>query len=207
MSALAAVSSRQLETIEQAYALRSAPGVLDVGCQDGTWVLKLRSLGIPATGVDDPLSTPASAEQREGILRTSVAANLAIPVHSCAVGLIRGTQVFQGESITPESTIALANVLSTLQPNGHLLVPVSSDNDAAVKLWQTRLAPFALQGTLRSLGGGLMSWLTLAALLRPGSDVTLLEFKLSATPLTRLDWHRLAREAVMSKKVSSPAAA
>lgn len=207
MSALTGLSLRQLETLEQVYDLRGKKPVLDIGCHDVAWVLKLRGCGTNALGVDDPTAVPATTAPQEGILRLSVAANLAVPVHACDVALIRGTAVFLAEGIAPECTIALANVLSTIKPHGHLVCAVPTDNVQAVQLWQQRLAPFGLTGTIRNLGAGLLSWLTLAPLLRPGGAVNVLEFQLSPKAISRLEWHRLAREAVMSQRASSPAAA
>ncbi|MCA9087863.1 MAG: hypothetical protein KDA90_04420 [Planctomycetaceae bacterium] len=200
MSTLTGLSARQLQTIERSYGLTQGVSVLDVGCGAGEWVSQLRRRNLNATGLDD--SSPQSDPAAEGIVRTAIAANLSIPVHSQDVAIIRGTQVFSAPNSTPETTIGLANVLSTIKPGGQLICAVAEGTEG---LWRERLKPFQLDGTLRTCGTGLLAWLTLAPVLRPGGAVTVLEFRLGAEQKSRLEWHRLAREAVMPRK--KPAAA
>ncbi len=200
MSTLTGLSARQLRTIERSYGLTQGASLLDVGCGAGEWVSQLRRRGLEATGLDDVAAQTEPAA--EGIVRTAIAANLSIPVHSQDVAFVRGTQVFSALNSTPETTIGLANVLSTIKPGGRLICAVAAGSEG---LWQERLKPFQLNGTLRSCGTGLLAWLTLEPILRPGGAVTVLEFRLGAEQKSRLEWHRLAREAVMPRK--KPAAA
>ncbi|MCA9081452.1 MAG: methyltransferase domain-containing protein [Planctomycetaceae bacterium] len=202
MATLTGLTARQLETIERSFKLGGQATLLDVGCGDGAWVGKLRARGVDAVGVDDPAS---EAPQADGILKQMIAANLSVPVHTRDVALIRGAMVFEDSRNTPETTIALANILATLKPGGSLLCAVP-DEATAIEFWQQRLAPFRLTGAIKTWGTGIQAWLSLAPLLRPGGAVSLLEFPLAMQPLSKLEWHRLAREAVMPTR-STPHAA
>lgn len=197
MSALVGLSRNQLKSIA-AGSLKPGISLLDVGCGDGAWVQKLRGMGVLATGLD------ASSQQapQDGIVLVPLAGNLPITVQSIDIAIIRGTELLASETNSPETTIALANLLSVLKPGGKLLVAAGESG----ALWQSRLSPFHLVGQVRQFQMGLLSWLTLAPLLNPGGSVEILEFKLSATPTSRLEWHRMAREAIMPPR-RSPAAA
>ncbi|MEZ5942632.1 MAG: methionine biosynthesis protein MetW [Planctomycetaceae bacterium] len=205
MSAVAELSQQQLTTIELAYGLRQGRSLLDVGCGDGSWVKSLQNRGADARGLDD---AHEGAIEQSGISRVSVAANIDIPIHCCDVVLVRGTKALRATTDSPEVTIALANVLSTIKPEGVLLLALPEQHAELLASWNHRLQPFALTGKVQKLGSGLMSWLTLAPLLRPNGAVTVLEYRLGPESLNRVAWHRLARTALLPpKQVQAPAAA
>ena len=204
MSALSGASLPQLQTILRFAQLRAGAGLLDVGSADASWVHSLRKQGFLAIGLTD--QQPAQT-QSEHILAGSVAGSCTVAPHSMQVAVVRGLQLFSADVSPLETYIGLANVLSTLQPGGKLLISLPEQFSAAQAIWNERLRPFGLTGRVRLLGNSLADWLTLRPLWQPGSRVTLLEVVLGAEPKSRLAWHRCAREALFRKPHQPPAAA
>jgi hypothetical protein len=204
MSALSGASLPQLQTIIRFAQLQAGAGILDVGSADASWVQSLRKQGFLALGLSD--QQPAQP-QSEHILTGSVAGSFSVAPHSMQVAVVRGLQLFVDDASPLETFIGLANVLSTLQPGGKLLISLPEQSSKAQAIWNDRLRPFGLVGRVRMLGNSLSDWLTLRPLWQPGSRVTLLEVVLGAEPKSRLAWHRCAREALFRKPHQPPAAA
>ncbi|MBT5018117.1 hypothetical protein OAH05_01165 [bacterium] len=136
-------------------------------------------------------------EAREEISVGSPAGSVSQPAHSVHRILVRDSSVFSGSAISPESTIALANLLSCLKSRGKLIIPVSGEIEAATNLWNERLQGFPGKLTHREYKTGIISYLNLTFLLRGVHQIPVLEFNIEKKLISRLEWHRLAREAVM----------
>lgn len=176
--------------------------LLDVG-GDGLWISELVRRGAKLHGIIDQ-----SAENLpETVSVGSPAGSIKPAAHSMHRVLVRDLEVFQENRVGPETTIALANLLSCLKPRGRMIIPVASIDDEEFVLWKERLAGFPGKLNQRILKTGLGDYLSLAFLLRGIHQISVLEFILNRKPVSRLEWHRLAREAVMQRMQRSPAAA
>ena len=193
-----------INLLARRYGAFTRRSILDVGCGDGVWVQQLRRRGALISGLDDQ----QQGSDQEGVIhRGSPAASIPFAAQSCDVVLIRGTALFRHPEGNPEITIALANLLSCLKPKGRLVIPVSGPEDPATDLWKRRLDPFPVRDRMKTWSGGLIAWLTLASLFGRDHRVTVQEFVIGRKPISRLEWHRLARKAVLSAMQSPPAAA
>lgn len=199
-----ALSEGHLNLLARRLGPFSRRSILDVGCGDGAWVQSLHRRGANVKGLDDAGKLSPHAEL---IHCGSPAASIPFAAHTFALVLLRGTGLFSSRTEGPEITIALANLLSCLKPRGRLVVPCLAADDEIIALWQQRLNPFPVQFRTRQLSGGLKAVLTFAKLFGRDYRVTTIEFSLGRKPISRLEWHRLAREAVMSRMQQPPAAA
>lgn len=182
----------------------SGRSILDVGCGDGSDVLRLHKRGASIKGLED---LHKSSPDCERIHCGSPAAEIPFAVHAFDVVLLRGTQLFSSMQEGPELTIALANLLSCLKPRGRLVIPYRHVDERILACWREQLAPFSVSPRVRPLTGGLWAMLTLAKLRGKDFRMTAIEFPLGRKPVSRLEWHRLARESVMSRLRNPPAAA
>ena len=199
MSAQSAVVSdltfEQLNLIARRYGAFSGKPLLDVGCGDGRLTQMLHQRGARIQGLHDRGYTESSPIVSLG----SPAASIPFPAQSFRTVLVRGCQTFLPGADHAETTIALANLLSCLNVRGLLVIPVA-DPEACLPHWVRRLEPFPLTVRTRKLSGGLRSILTLARLFGRDARVSVIEFRLDARPMSRLEWHRSAREAVLGRQ-------
>jgi hypothetical protein len=101
---------------------------------------------------------------------------------------------------------ALANLCSSLKPRGRLLIPLSGPDCESLVVWKAELAAFPGNLRINSYSMGWRGVLTLARLFGRDHRVSVLEFRMLRRQTSRLDWHRIARAAVMDK-MNPPAAA
>lgn len=195
------LSVKQLNLLARRLGSFSGRHVLDVSANSSAWVVQTRKRGGTISGIVD--STDITDEC---LTCGSPAASISHPAHSVNSVLIRDNALFEQPSSTVETTIALANLLSCLKSRGRLIMPVT-DIETSRSLWTMRLDGFP--GTLRSreLKTGLMDYVTLAFLVRGIHSIPILEFTIGRQLLSRLQWHQLARDAVMKRAATSSAAA
>lgn len=199
--AAAPLSAGQLNMIARQAGLFRGRTLVDVGTGDAVWLRNLAQRKLPIRGMEERKRTAVAAD--ESMTIGSPAAAVPYAAHSIDTILFRGTSVFEQAAFQPEVMIALANLGSSLKPRGTLWIPVTSGQ---TQHWQQQLEIFPGTVRVRSLKAGLMDYLTLAFLLQGLQAVDVIEFRAHRKVETRLEWHRLAREAVL-KRMQSPAAA
>ena len=208
MSDRSAVSSVNLSTKQLLFVARklgsfSKRPLLHVGT-DLEAIAKVRNKGGEISGIVDQKTT----ELPDYVSSGSPCGSMQTPAHSIHRVLIGDTNVFAGDGVTPESTIALANLLSTLKGRGKLVIPVTSLDGTERELWHQRLAGFPGKLTGRVLKTGMLGYLTLTFVVRGIHSIPVLEFTIDRKTISRLEWHKLAREAVMKRmQHQTPAAA
>lgn len=114
--------------------------------------------------------------------------------------VVQQTANFEMSLASPEACTATANLLATLKPHG-VLIYCGSREFAQMK---QLLSEFPGKGLHKTLGnGGLLRWmLRLAGLVKPGLPA--LQFTIPQEPISRLEWHRLARQAVANLAAQQP---
>jgi SAM-dependent methyltransferase len=198
------LTDRQLDRIARRCGGGRGP-ILDVGCGQGDWLVRRSRRGQPIQGLDD--HSPTDRPTPEGIHIGSAAASIPFPSHSFRMVLLRGTAPFERTESGPEVTIALANLLSCLKPKGRLVIPLPADRSEAVPLWTARLHLFPVRMREREITAGWLARSTLVALILGAPPVRVLEFRIGRKPISRLEWHRLAREAILGRSPLSSEAA
>jgi len=198
----------QLNLIARKLGVYSGKSLVDVGCGNGNWVSQLRRQGRAVRGMDEKQFAPAPAS--DIITVGSPAATVPWEPHSQDSILFRGTSLISAAEFSPELMIGLANLGSSLKPRGRLLIPLTGSTPAEIETellrWKTQLASFP--GTFRSrlLTPGILSTLTLSFLWTGKVQVMVMEFQINRHVISRLEWHQLARTAVMSR-MHAPAVA
>lgn len=198
------LSPGQLNLIAKRYGAFNGTSLLDVGCGNGEWVSQLRGQGVKIQGIEERQRT--CAEAGEALAIGSPAASLPGSAHSFDRVLFRGTSLFSANAFDPELMIALANMGSVLKPYGRLIIPIAQDNEAEFTHWNSMLSIFPGEIRARRLTSGLSAYLTLAFLFGGVHTVSVLDFHVGNRQVSRLEWHKLAREAVL-KQVRTPEAA
>ncbi len=191
------LSFGQFQLITNSYGVTAKKTLLDVGCRDGAWGQKIG--GGLVKGLDDSRSSKSTDAAWYG----SPAASIPFEVHTSKCAVIRGTETFFGSTHPMEVTIALANILSCLAAGGSLVIPTDSPED--LPIWSDRLACFPVTLQKKTLKSSLFAKLTFGLLTNGIHELQVLEFKLGRKPISRLEWHRYAREGVLSKQGSTAA--
>lgn len=176
----------------------------------------LLSIGVDADLVDEAATKGAQIfgivdqldrDPGENLSVGSPAGSISVAAHSMTRVLLSHTSVFENTSPTPESTIALANVLSCLKPRGRMVIPLHEPDGAEFGIWKDRLAGFPGRLTQRVMKTGLVDYFSLSFVMRGIHNIPVAIFTLDRKAVSRLEWHRLAREAVMQRMQQSNAAA
>lgn len=201
------LSLGQLNLIARKFGVASGKSLVDVGCGSGDWLTAWRQQGRTISGMEE--KSGGSAISNDAVILGSPAAAVPWEPHSQDTILFRGTSIFTAPEYSPELMIGLANFGSSLKSRGRLLIPLSNTPavaEAELIRWKGQLAVFP--GTIRSrvLTPGLMHFLTLAFLAGPAAPVTVIEFQINRQLNSRLEWHQLARNAVMSRLNSTAVA-
>lgn len=207
MSDRAAVTQSQLTLKQYLFLIRKLGGfskrtVLDVSSK-GDEIAEVIRRGGSVQGIIDH----AEGEVTDVVSVGSPSGSLSTPAHSVRHILLRDSLVFANENVTPETTIALANLLSCLEKRGKLVIPITGEIDSNHALWQSRLSGFPGKLIQRELKTGLVSYMNLTFLLRGVHSIPVLEFTIGRKLISRLEWHRIAREAVMERMKLENAAA
>lgn len=198
-----ALSNKELDLIARRLGGFSGLAFVDVGCGAGQWVRQQHARGRRISGMEDRAVPDASAA---GIIASgSPAAAIPWPAHSLDVILFRGTSAFTAAAFSPERMIAFANLASSLKANGRLIIPLKQDI-AEGAYWQQQLQIFPGDFRIRTLTSGLRGLLTFQFLFGGMARIDVAEFRVKRKTTSRLEWHRLAREAVLSR-ATPPAAA
>jgi len=196
------LSPGQLSLLAKRYGVTNGTSLLDVGCGDGSWVLKLRAQGLNIQGIEERHRT--TAPPTEAIAIGSPAASLPGSAHSLDRVLFRGTGLFSASAFDPELMIALANMGSMLKPHGRLVIPTR--NEAEIERWTSMLSIFPGTVRVRRLSSGLSAYLTLAFLFGGMHQINVVDLNVQDRQVSRLEWHKIAREAVLKQTRPAEAA-
>ena len=195
------IPRRLLHRMLASASIKSESKVLDVGSGDGSIVAHLRKSGIDAWGIDE--QAPPAGALKEYLKTGGLMGAVPFGPHSFELVLLRGMRVFADRLDTPEACMATANVLSCLQTSGRLLLVDPAEpstgiqpNAARTESWQQHLSLFPGTFSVRPFAEGISWYLSLKFLFQPKLDAQILEFKLPDHSISRLEWHRKAREAV-----------
>jgi hypothetical protein len=197
-------TSGQLQLVAQKYGVYRGKSLADVGCGDGKWLQPLKQRGLAVQGMEE--RKRLSAEPTPELIIGSPAAAVPWAAHSLDRIVLRGTSVLECPPFGPEILIALANLGSSLKRSGRLLIPVAGEDSPDVQTWGQQLAIFPGTTRVVTISSGLKAYLTLAFLFGGNHRLTLVEFAPHRRLTSRLEWHRLAREAVL-RRMQPPAAA
>jgi len=187
--------------------------ILDVGCEDGRLVRHLQAAGRQAAGIDDRSGLDPLIAGLADAHHRSLAGGFPFAPHHFDAILIRGARIYSGDLLNPEASIATANVLSSLAPRRKavFLAPQLA-GDTPLSAWiaglQAHLAPFPGTVEVSQYVDGWEKWLSLEWLIgrHRHIDLTLVTFTAARKLVSRLEWHQLARQAVMSRLRQAAAA-
>jgi hypothetical protein len=194
----------QLQLVARKYGAYRGKSFVDVGCGDGKWLHPLKQSGLAVQGMEERKRT--SGEPSSEIVIGSPAAAVPWGAHSLDRILFRGTSVLSAPQFGPEILIALANLGSALKRSGRLLIPVAGADSPDVQTWEQQLSIFPGVTRVTTISSGITAYLTLAFLFGGNHRISLVEFAPHRRLTSRLEWHRLAREAVLGR-MQPPAAA
>ncbi|MCA9077711.1 MAG: hypothetical protein KDA93_21980 [Planctomycetaceae bacterium] len=194
-------AARLVKDLTRRYRLTSASKLLDIG-GDGHFVDGLRTRGVTAFGLFDGAAPPRDPYANQPALIEMPQRQPAVlhqgipfPAQSFECVLLRQTKTYDGSLASPEACTATANLLASLKPGGVLLwcVPVSRDELVS------HLSAFPGQPQSVKLGtGGIAGALLRTIGIGRNSGLPAVEYRLPKEPISRLEWHRIARQAVMS---------
>ena len=180
--------------------------VLDVGCDDGRLVRFLQAKGRQAAGIDDRDGLDALLPGLDDAHHSSLAGGFPFAPHHFDAVLVRGSRIYSGDLANPEASIATANLLSSLGRRRRAIFLASElAGDAPLDEWiaalQAHLAPFPGTVEVSQYVDGWEKWLSLEWLIgrQRHVDLTLVTFTTARKPVSRLEWHQVARQAVMNQ--------
>lgn len=195
---------RVIRKLVRGSLLRRTRSILDVGCEDGRLVASLQARGKRAAGIDDRAGLPTALANAAEIHQRSIAGGFPFPQHQFDLILIRHAKVYSGDLTAAESFIATANLLSSLKPRRRAVVLLQPGDDPAaidsrIAMWRTHLAHFSGEVTVAPYVDGRERYLSLEWLLGRHRDInlTLLTVVTPRKAVSRLEWHKQAREAVL----------
>lgn len=200
-AAVPSLSNGQLLLIARRWGVYGGKSLADVGVGAGEWLGPLHARGLSVSALTDRVSDASTAPF---LHRGQPAAAPPWAVHSLDVILYRGPQGALSIEANPELAIALANLLSSLSLKGRMLIPVT---DAAMtERWLAVFQAFPVSARTVEAATSVWRMLTLRPLWEGRHQVRVVEVRLQGALRSRLDWHRIAREAVLSR-MQPPAAA
>ncbi len=199
--------SRLAKDLVRRYRLRGDARVLDIGGGHGEIVASLRSCRVSAFGLfdgpappRDPEATAAGQDETPAIQPAVLHQSVPFLAQSFDAVLLRDSDAFHGALSSPEACTATANLFASLKPGQPLVCcgPVSLD------AMEAHLAVFPGVAQRIKLGTGGLGGL-FRRLVGQQTVQSAIEFTIPAKPISRLEWHRLARQAVMAAQ-QQPAA-
>lgn len=180
--------------------------VLEVGCEEGRLVRLLQAGGRQAAGIDDRTGIEPALAHVPDVHQRSLAGGFPFPQHHFDAILIHGSRIYSGDLTNPEASIATANVLSALAPRRRaIFVATRLAGDTPLDAWitglQAHLAPFPGTVNVSQYADGWEKWLSLEWLIgrNRNVDLTLVTFTASRKAVSRLEWHQIARQTVLSR--------
>lgn len=169
-------------------------------CTDLT--LHLNRCGIDAVGIDDQSAgEPQSAKIHFG----SLAGGFPHGPHSFDLVLLGSCRALRGGLNGPEPLIAMANLLSSLRPRRRLVwldpMRAGQSKTGGVESVVEKLSRFPGEVSLSAYHDGWERFLSLEWLLGRHRNVQLelLTVTVPGKPISRLEWHRQAREAALNE--------
>jgi len=192
-----------------AYArLRSAAPlrILEVGCGRGESLALLLKRKIEAFGFDLGAAAGQLLAPKNHFAFGSLSSAMSYPQHHFDLIVVRPTPSFRGELATAEHYVATANLLSCVKPLGRLMIvePAEGRDGIAVAewidRWQKHLHAFTAERVRGRYRDGLGWWLSLSFLGKASPlDLETITLTVPEQPVSRLEWHRQARAAVMPR--------
>jgi SAM-dependent methyltransferase len=180
--------------------------VLEVGCGRGESLALLLGRKIEAFGFDLGAAAGQLLAPKNHFAFGSLSSAMSYPQHHFDLVLVRPTPAFRGELATAEHYVATANLLSCVKPQGRLMIvePTEGrDNLAAaewVERWEKHLAAFTVERARGRYTEGLGWYLSFAFLGKASKlDLQTITLTVPDQAVSRLEWHRQARAAVMPK--------
>lgn len=180
--------------------------VLDVGCEDGRLVRFLQGQGREAAGIDDRTGLEPLLSGVADVHHRSLAGGFPFGPHHFDAILIHGSRIYSGDLSNPEASIATANVLSALAPRRRaVFVATQLAGETPVETFvaalQAHLSPFPGTVEVTQYIDGWEKWLSLEWLIGRNRDanLTLVTFTAPRKRVSRLEWHQIARQAVLSR--------
>jgi SAM-dependent methyltransferase len=180
--------------------------ILEVGCGRGESLALLLARKIDAYGFDLGAAAGPLLAPKDHYAFGSLSSAMSFPQHHFDVVVVKPTPSFRGELATAEHYVATANLLSCVKPNGRLvIVEPSSGRDGSpssdwMERWQKHLGAFTTTRKVESYRDGL-GWLLSFGFLSktPKLDLRTIVLTTPEQAISRLDWHRQARAAVLPK--------
>ncbi len=194
---------RVIRKLIRGSILQRTRTILDVGCNDGALVATLQSRGKQAAGIDDRTGLSPLPPDVSDVHHRSIAGGFPFAQHHFDLILLRDAKVYGGDLTAAESFIATANLLSSLKPRrrAHILLPGDDPEALAnvIRNWERHLTHFTCEVTCAPYVDGRERYLSLEWLLGRNREIqlTLVTVVTPRKPVSRLEWHQQARQAVM----------
>ena len=184
--------------------------VLEVGCGDGQllefWQRRKRN----AAGIDDRPDTSDLPSPADGITRGCVAGKFPFAPHSLDRIIVTGSTTYAADLTAPEALIGTANLLSALKPRRRAIflepaVTGAKPDETRLRVLEEHLASFPGAIMTRAYHDGIERFLSFEWLIgrNRGVDLMLVTITVPRKPISRLEWHQHAREAVMAQQASA----
>ena len=174
-----------IAALADTFDLVAGDRILDVGCGTGRFVAALVDQGFDAIGLDD------DAAETDRTFALSPAAGVPVEPASVRLAVVRGCDAFCDGLARPEAYVAMANVLSSLEAGGTVVV-VSLESDAAASELLNRCG---LASTSRTIAKpvGLIGRL----LGKRANGPVVTAACIGDESLSKLELHAIARDAAM----------
>jgi SAM-dependent methyltransferase len=208
------VSVRQPASLHASFWTKALAGiktgadtrVLEVGCGRGESLALLAGRKIDAYGFDLGAASGPLLAPKSQFAFGSLSSAMSYPQHHFDLVVVRPMPSFRGEIATAEHYVATANLLSCVKAGGRMIIvePAAGRDNATAAEWTERwnrqLEAFTVEKKSSAYrDGGLMLALFGWLKKQPKLDLQLVQIAIPEKPVSRLEWHRQARAAVMPK--------